>query len=350
MPTNKNAMSRYAIIDALLANRYRAFSIQEIADKVNAQLAELGQNPVSKRCVEKDISYLENESPFCVELEEFWVDALDKNDRPYRKRCIRYSDPTYSIFKPKLTDDEKAILASALYTLGSFDGLENFGWLNDLKSRLQLIDQEPIISLSKNLIENTSLIAQLFTAIRNKIAVGLAYHKSSNEQSGQTTLSPYLLKEYNRRWYLIGGAADSGRILTFALDQIDALTLLPAQIYKPCDVDLNERFDDIIGITFVDEAPLLKIRFWVSDTSKGYVATKPLHASQISLGEAQSAALRLKNPDLRGGAFFSIECRQNYELIRELCSFGGELKVLSPEPIVAAVVERIKRLSATYGL
>lgn len=32
--------------------------------------------------------------------------------------------------------------------------------------------------------------------------------------------------------------------------------------------------------------------------------------------------LRSEYPALEGGAFFSIDCIENYELIRELCSYG----------------------------
>ncbi len=161
MPATKNAMTRYALIDKMLANRQRAYSIQDITDVLAERLPEFGQNPISKRCVEKDLNYLEYDSPFDVEIEEYWVDAADKNDRPYRKRCIRYADPTFSIFKPKLTEDEKTVLATALDTLGSFEGLDNFEWLNDLKSRLNIEGHAPVISLSKNLLDDSNNFEEL---------------------------------------------------------------------------------------------------------------------------------------------------------------------------------------------
>lgn len=79
MPATKNAMTRYALIDNLLANRNRAYSIQDITEVLSKKLPELGQEPVSKRCVEKDLNYLEYDSPFDVEIEEYWVDASDCN-------------------------------------------------------------------------------------------------------------------------------------------------------------------------------------------------------------------------------------------------------------------------------
>lgn len=39
MPATKNAMTRYALIDRMLANRNRAYSIQDITDVLNEKVA-----------------------------------------------------------------------------------------------------------------------------------------------------------------------------------------------------------------------------------------------------------------------------------------------------------------------
>lgn len=48
---------------------------------------------------------------------------------------------------------------------------------------------------------------------------------------------------------------------------------------------------------------------------------------------SEELKLREKYPTLSNGKFFSIDCKENYELIRELTSFGKELIVLSPKLI-----------------
>lgn len=348
MPATKNAMARYALIDKMLANRNRAYSIQDITDILAERLSEFGQTPVSKRCVEKDLNYLEFYSPFDVEIEEYWIDASDKNDRPYKKRCIRYADPAFSIFKPKLTEDEKTVLSVALDTLGSFEGLDNFEWLNDLKSRLNIDEHESYISLSKNLLTNSNLIARLFTVIRLENVIELQYHTFKNNRIRSVQLSPQMLKEYNNRWYLIATASDSGKILTFPLDRIDNFTVVHNAKYRNARQNLLDRYEDIIGITFKEDSPILDIVFWVSDESKNYIYTKPLHGSQKTIRGNEESLLRDKYPNLGGGVFFKIQCRENYELIRELSAFGAELVVLSPSSIRYMIIERIKHLQKRY--
>lgn len=348
MPATKNAMTRYALIDRMLANRTKPYSIQDITDTLNEKLPEFGQKHVSKRCVEKDLNYLEYDSPFDVEIEEYWIDAADKNDRPYRKRCIRYADPTFSIFKPKLTDDEKTVLSSALDALGSFEGLDNFEWLNDLTTRLNLEQHEPVISLSKNLLTNSTLIARLFTVIRLKQVINLQYHTFQNDEIRSVCISPYLLKEYNNRWYLIASASDTGRILTFPLDRIDDFSFKTTVSYLSAPENLYERYEEIIGVTYNEDSPLQKIIFWVSENSKDYVITKPIHGSQKVIRGEMDSQLRRNYPRLNDGKFFQIECRENYELIRELTSFGPNLLVLYPNSFSKVVINQVTESYNTY--
>lgn len=349
MPNNKNAMTRYALIDSMLSNRHKAVSIQDITDYVNTHLQEYGVNgSISKRCIEKDIEYLEWNSPFSVEIERYSIDATAANDRVYRKRCLRYVDPTFSIFKKKLTEDEKAVLESALTTLGSFDGLENFKWLAELRKQLKLEERTPAISLSKNLVENSTLLASLFSAISNNSVVRLTYRKFLDSNEHMVIISPYLLKEYNRRWYIIGGAYDTNRILNFALDRITNVGFLAGYKYKSCEIDLEERFEEIIGVTFNEDALLTQILFWVSEEMKGYIHTKPLHGSQIHIKGAKADKLHIQYPQFLYGDFFTIECRENFELIRELTAWGEDLIVLTPISLRNKILERIDRMVDRY--
>lgn len=349
MPANKNALTRIVLLDKLLADRYHSYSIQDMTDMINRQLPDYGQEDgVTKRCVEKDIEYLEYKFPELIEFERYTIDAHSvAKDKPYRKRCIRYADPTFSIFKGKLSEEEKGLLSAALSTIGSFEGLDSFGWLDDFSKRLGLVKQEPIIQMSKNLLENKTLMAEAFSAIQARSVIEVEYVRFNDSQKRNAIISPYLLKEYNRRWYIIGGAYDTGRILNFALDRILSIKVLTGYEYKTSPDDLSERYEDIIGITYNDESPLYEIVFWVSDASAPYIRTKPLHGSQKEMRGEREKAMREQCFLQEAGALFTIECRENYELIRELTSFT-DLKVLSPEPIINSVKTHIKNLYQNY--
>ncbi len=358
MPANKNALTRYYILDSLLANRHHNYSSKELCQLVNEKLEELKTSEemkkkeaaVSLRTIQDDLHYLEF-GPFLAEIEHYQIDVPSQKN-PYKtvkKTCHRYADPSYSIFKKEMTEDEKYLLAEALSLLGQFDGLPNLEGLEALRKSLNVKTDRQIISFTKNPLENSTLLGELFTAISQQQVVELHYHRFDTPDEERTvTLHPYLLKEYNRRWYLIA-AAESGKLLNFALDRIDKVVPLPSHVYVPYDGDLNERFEDIVGVTLNEDKDLQTIVFWVSNRSKDYVATKPIHESQRNIRGEREKELHEKYPTLCEGRFFSIDCIENYELTRELTSFGKDLIVLSPQNIVEQVQQRILEMQNEYS-
>lgn len=183
-------------------------------------------------------------------------------------------------------------------------------------------------------MENSNLLGELFTAISHRQVIELHYHKFAYAQSELTTnVYPYLLKEYNRRWFLFAAAESDRKLLCFSLDRIDNVVPLPSHKFIDYDGEISEIFDDTIGVTINEKSPVYNIVFWVSDISKDYVATKPIHDSQKNISGSEEEKLRRIYPTLSKGRFFSIDCKENYELIRELTSFGKELIVVSPQLI-----------------
>ena len=317
MPANKNAETRYKILDKLLARRYANYTMEDLRRLVNEELLDiLGEEkfkPVSIRSIQYDLNYIQGE-PFMADIEKYPFNDVSQNnpDKTVKKTCYRYRDRSFSIYQQKMKDDEKQILG-------------------------------------ENPLENSNLLGELFIAISRKQVIEIHYHTfAAPDEDRHTVLIPYLLKEYNRRWHLIAAAEGTGKILNFALDRIDSVVPLPGHLYVEYKGDLNERFDDIVGVTLYEDRPVQIILFWVSDHSKDYVATKPIHDSQKHYRNEKEAELRRRYPTLEGGAFFSIDCIENYELIRELISFREDLIVLSPDNIRDTVMGRIAAMYEMY--
>lgn len=162
------------------------------------------------------------------------------------------------------------------------------------------------------------------------------------------TLSPYLLKEYNCRWYLLASPFDSDRILNFALDRIDGFDYAKGLTFKQAKDDFTERYEDIIGVTYYEDRPVEKIVFWMHESSVPYLESKPIHGSMHHIKGDNAETLRAKYPSLPAGEFFFIECIENYELIRELTTYGANLIVLSPSHIADKVASIAFEMSERY--
>ncbi len=208
MPTNKNAMTRYKILDELLSNHYHNYSLNDLTEEVNKRLVEMypDGDGVVRRTIEKDIYYLEYEGPFIVEIERYTVPCYDnEKQKSSLKQCLRYTDPSFSIFKKEMTSDEEYLLREALSLLGQFDGLPNLDALERLRLGLGIKKNDrKIISFTKNPLENSNLLGELFTAIAQQQVIELHYHVfSASNDIRKVTLSPYLLKEYNSYYVCI---------------------------------------------------------------------------------------------------------------------------------------------------
>jgi hypothetical protein len=138
------------------------------------------------------------------------------------------------------------------------------------------------------------------------------------------------------------------KILNLALDRIDKVEPLPELKYTECPEELAERFEDIVGVTLYEERECEHLLCWVSDVSKGYVDTKPMHESYTPFKGDKETELHNQFPHLKGGLFFSIDCIPNFELIRELCSYGGNLIVLSPDSIRNEIKDRLQKHLEQY--
>jgi hypothetical protein len=104
MPSNKNALTRYKFLDEMLSDRHHFQDIHDLTEKCNNKLVAAGLPTVTQRCIEKDINYLEYD-PFFAEIERFRVSG---------KRCIRYADPSFSIFKKELSKEESNLIHELL--------------------------------------------------------------------------------------------------------------------------------------------------------------------------------------------------------------------------------------------
>ncbi len=355
MPSNKNAIIRYKYLDEMLSDWNHYYTRADLCEKCNEMLRRDGYSEVSKRTIELDIVDL-SMSPFYMDIESLVING---------KRIVRYKDPTRSVFSKKISDDEKHLLAEVLNTLGQFSGLDNFGWLEGLRTMLSeekssvgedADDSRKIISFSSNpYLKNQNLLGGLFTAISNKIVVSVNYRKFKAGAPSTFIVYPYLLKQYNDRWHLICGSSkgrwyqrDSDFIMNLPLDRIESYTLRKDIPYKECPVNLEDRFDDIVGVTYYEDRKLERILFAISNRSVDYIRTKPLHPSQTELTAEEQSEMHKRYPRLERFVFFTIDCIQNYELVSLLHGFGRNLVVLSPEHLKAEIKEELISQLSNY--
>lgn len=343
MPVNKDALRRYRVIDKALSDPNRDYTTDDILTLVNREC-----NKVSLRMIQKDIKAIE---------EEFGKRIVRNAGR---RGTVRYEDQSTPLFYQELTLEEAEMLKEVLHSLGHFDGLDDFIWLDLLRKRLDVTEPErniPLMAFSKNegLQIPATLLARLFAAIVRKQVIRLTY-TPFGKTSRQFTVHPYQLRQYNDRWFLICSILatpeypyDPKFILDLALDRIDEdFAYVEDEEYIECVVDLKARYDEIVGITLLMENDVEDIYFAVDDMSLDYVRTKWLHTSQIELDEYSQTYFKEKYPTLSDWTFFSIECRENRELYARFASYMDNIVVVEPAPLRERMQKVMNRAFNNY--
>lgn len=343
MPVNKDALKRYRIIDRLLSDPNRDYTTERIFNEVNKEC-----DKVSIRMIQKDIKALEDE--------------FDKKmiRNAGGRGTVKYEDQSEPLFYQKLTWEEEEVLKETLRSLGQFDGLDNFTWLEMLKKKLDMRDDVqlfPIISFSKNegLQVERTLLGRLFDAISKRKVLKVTY-TPFNQESRQFTIYPYQLKQFNDRWFLLCCPLESDKfpfdpefILNLALDRMSkTFEYVEDEPYFDCVVDLKARFDEIIGVTLYQDKELEDIYFAVSNESVDYIRTKWLHSTQIELDNDSQQLLKEKYPTLKDYTFFSIECRENPELYARFASYAESVVLLEPVYMRERLADKMHRASEAY--
>ena len=157
----------------------------------------------------------------------------------------------------------------------------------------------------------------IVNAIENREVLRLYYLPFYEDKPYFNEVHPYLLKEHESRWYLVGLNAFKGKVRTYALDRIRDLQPSSGSTYTPPDFNTEEYFKYSIGIIAPEgTAPLIKLS--VQKTQAQYLITRPWHDSQNIIDENEEELV------------FSFRLHPTYEFRALVLSLGKDGCILEP--------------------
>lgn len=332
MSTNKHAIIRYQTLDKCFRNVGRNYAIEDLVEECNKSIYEYTgkEEGIKKRQLYDDIRFMESEQGWSIEL---------KKVKDGRRVFYKYEDSKFSISNQPLNETEANQLREALLTLDRFKGLPQYNWINEINTRLESTfnlkqKNETIISFEQNeYLKGLKYIPVLYNAILYKKVLNIGYKSFNSDEIKSIIISPYYLKQYNMRWFLFGQSDNYETITNLALDRIESIETLKKE-YINSDIDFNEYFEDIIGVTIQNEN-VLNIVLKVDKTLIPYITTKPLHGSQ-------------KIYDTENNFEVHLKLIPNYELETMILSFGEKIQVLEPIILVEKLKERINKMKNNY--
>lgn len=332
MPVDKQVLLRYQVLNDCFRNPYREYDIDDLVDACSeAMRRKLDMTAgVSKRTVQNDIANLQL-PPYSIRLDETFYRG--------KKRLYRYTDTNYSLPMYRMNDGERHKIQDAIYVLKDFEGEPLYDWARTVLMQVEggLLNEttKSVVSFQTNPdLKGLNLFNELLQAILSKRVLKITYAPFGKD-SYQERIYPYHLKQYNDRWYLIAQAVGYDTLANFALDRIESFEEVPLK-YKEADVDFEEYFDDVIGVTVPADEPE-DIIIKVTKKRYNYIKTKPLHMSQRVVEEGDDYAV------------ISINVKVNNELEAQLLSFGSDVEVLKPASFRTRISEKIQLMNHKYN-
>ncbi len=181
--------------------------------------------------------------------------------------------------------------------------------------------------ISERILEN------LIQAIFDKQKILFEYQNFRRDETKKYDFQPYLLKQYQNRWYVFG-TINGDEFRTFGLDRIQKLEVLN-QTFKPISKKPKEYFDDVVGMIY-STSEKEKVVLSYTPLQGKYIKSQPLHASQRIILETEDE-LQIE-----------LNVRVNYELEEQILKQGEKVKVIAPESLKQLIKERLLKTLGNY--
>jgi predicted DNA-binding transcriptional regulator YafY len=226
----------------------------------------------------------------------------------------------------------------------STDSLETFLKFLEIAGTAELIsdsikeDRKTLHYLSFDTaayLKGVEYLKILLKAIKDSKVVTFNKVNYKSEKNSEYLVEPYLLKEYQNRWYLVGYVPKIKEVRTFGLDRIDQVQVLKEKFKKDKEIKPLEMFDNIIGVNGED-GKVEEVHLSLTPLQGKYLKSLPLHKSQQIIKEDQKET------------FISLKVVVNYELLQRILMLGYQCTVLQPKSLVEEVKNSLKESLGNY--
>ena len=334
------SFSRLRIIDELISTSEGLLNRETLTRKVNDLLPE--DEKIDTVSIDKDIKKLREliaASHPEVSLKNtqskgyfyapkgyrVFQEAIDLNDKPaliIARELLQTLQG--SILQPRFEEFVQKIMT---LTIGEEDDqtLEE-----PAGSYIRISDQTPD--------PGVQWIEPLLKAIIDKETRLISY-RSRRQDVKERHISPYLLKQYQNRWYMVAydhGSTYDQKELVFALNNLSSCTY-SNKPYKTPRINVREFFRYSIGIWHEHQVAPQRVllKFF---KQQDYVRSNPIHHTQ-----------EIEAVDQLGNMVVAITVYPGPELDRLILGFGDMVQVLEPDSIVQRIREKIQGMSLRYS-
>lgn len=163
----------------------------------------------------------------------------------------------------------------------------------------------------------------------------IRYHARGTDETTEREVSPQRLVHYRDNWYLDAWCHLRDDLRAFAVDAISHAEILDKRAKDVADKRLDEVLGSGYGIFSGDNVTWATLRF--TPERARWVASERWHPRQ-------------EGKLLKDGSFeLKVPYADDRELIMDIMKYGGDCKVVGPQPLIARVAAECRRAGSQYS-
>ncbi len=343
MPPPSEATLRYAVIDRCLTNPYKPYPTMDFFKwEIEREL----KTSVSTATIQKDIAQMkksEEEGGYSAPIK------FKRSNQGYYYDLEKF--PDYTIRSLGLNEKEIEAIELAAGVLNQFKGIKVNDTFNHAIDKLfysvnikKTSNDEILINAIQPeetvYMRGMEYFEKMISCIRKKIPVSFIHYSYSKKLFKSIIIHPYLLKESNKRWYLVGYSEEHKKVRYFGFDRIYDPVLIDKEFKENKGSDLRTLFDNKIGLSTIQVKNIgipEKVTLWVSKEMANYFKSMPLHKSQTHI-----------EYDGYGAILISLQLVPTYELLALVLSYGKHMELITPKWLRKEIERELERSIFKY--
>lgn len=276
-----------------------------------------------------------------ISLDEIMVRWENRYNCPYSRRTFNnHREVIAEVFGIEIECDRRNNRYFIRYGKDAIDQKSSIGWLINTftVNNLLTLGQERLSGrvAVEDIPSGQVFLTGLISAMESNKVITLDYRKYGQEEVNTFTVEPYALKEYQKRWYLLGYCHERGAERIYSLDRISSIKQTGWTFKMPEGYDIDEIYSQTIGIYLDKDSEAEFIYMRVSEREAAYLRDLPLHPSQVETGQEN------------GRRIFRIHVVPNSDLLMEIKRLGKDVEVLSPASVRETIARELREAAAQY--
>ena len=176
--------------------------------------------------------------------------------------------------------------------------------------------------LLENIPSDGDDLEVVIKAMKENKKVTICYRRYQATEAKTFTLSPYCIKLFHRRWYLLG-KFDDGGFAIFSFDRMEDISVTDEPFKMDKDFSATDFFSECYGVVIGDGTQAERIVIRAYGREKYYLRDLPMHHTQKELAPQGDSA----ENDYTD---FELFMRPTADLKAQIMSRGAWQKVLQP--------------------